>query len=62
MDCRKMDKKKYIAPTALVVKLNIESLLTTESIGVDSTHTVTNSNQVFSRKYRSFDDEEDYEN
>ena len=56
-----MDKKKYIAPTAIVVKLNIESLLTTESIGVDSTHTVTNNDQVFSRKYRSFDDE-DYEN
>lgn len=61
MDCRKMDKKKYIAPTAIVVKLNIESLLTTESIGVNSNQTVTNSNQVFSRKYRSFDDE-DYEN
>ena len=58
-----MDKKKYIAPTAIVVKLNIESLLTTESIGVNSNpnQTVTNSNQVFSRKYRSFDDE-DYEN
>lgn len=57
-----MDKKKYIAPTALVVKLNIESLLTTESIGVNSNQTVTNNDQVFSRKYRSFDDEEDYEN
>ena len=53
-----MDKKKYIAPTALVVKLNIESLLTTESIGVDSTHKVTNNDQVYSRRGKSFDDDE----
>ena len=53
-----MDKKKYIIPTSIVVKLKIESLLVNESMGVDSSHTVTNNNQVYSRRGKSFDDDE----
>lgn len=45
-----MNKKKYIAPTTMVVKLHVQSLLVNESMGVyspSSEHTVTEDNDVY---------------
>lgn len=51
MISKKMNKKKYIAPTTIVVKLNIHSLLVNESMGVYSSPSsefiVTDDDEVY---------------
>jgi len=45
-----MKKNIYKAPIIKIVDIKIESLLDSESVAIDKTHTVTNDNAVFSRK------------
>lgn len=54
-----MKKKQYIAPTTMLVPVKTESLLVSESMQVDSTHTVTDDNQVFSRRGNGWEEDEE---
>lgn len=44
-----MKKNSYKVPDIKIVTIKIESLLGSESMAIDNTHTVTNDNAVFSR-------------
>ena len=54
-----MKQKQYKTPTVNIVEIKIQSLLGSESLGVNSTKTVENDNDVFSRSgHSNWDDSE----
>jgi len=56
-----MTKKKYIMPSTVVMLIKTDDIMISQSMNVDSSHTVIDDNAVYSRRNSKWDFDEDEE-